>query len=144
MQLNEAELEVSNESATNKQRLIVLEEQEELIEDELEQEQKEEDARKAAREQERLQKAEQEEQEKMENVLETAANMLPMENTVDPDGIRMTSEQLNELGEALSILSAKSSVLKEKIELKQLAEENQEASEDVSPIIFLGILIKPN
>lgn len=128
--LNEAELEVSNESATNKQRLIVLEEQEELIEDELEQEQKEEDARKAAREQERLQKAEQEEQEKMENVLETAANMLPMENTVDPDGIRMTSEQLNELGEALSILSAKSSVLKEKIELKQLAEENQEASED--------------
>ncbi|KNZ45896.1 hypothetical protein VP01_770g3 [Puccinia sorghi] len=128
--LNEAELEVSNESATNKQRLIVLEEQEELIEDELEQEQKEEDARKAAREQERLQKAEQEEQQKMENVLQTAANMLPVENTVDPDGIRMTSEQLNELGEALSILSAKSSVLKEKTELKQLAEENQEASED--------------
>lgn len=138
MQLNEAELEVSNESATNKQRLIVLEEQEELIEDELEQEQKEEDARKAAREQERLQKAEQEEQQKMENVLQTAANMLPVENTVDPDGIRMTSEQLNELGEALSILSAKSSVLKEKTELKQLAEENQEASEDVCPNLSIS------
>ncbi|KAA1103994.1 hypothetical protein PGT21_006904 [Puccinia graminis f. sp. tritici] len=130
--LNEAELEVSNDSITNKQRLIVLEEQEELIEDELEQEQKEEDARKAQREQERIQKAEMEEQEKMKNVVETAANLLPIENAVDPDAIRMTSEQLNELGEALSILSAKSSVLKEKTELKQLAEENQEASEDVS------------
>ncbi|KAH9461712.1 hypothetical protein Pst134EA_017997 [Puccinia striiformis f. sp. tritici] len=128
--LNEAELEVSNDSITNKQRLIVLAEQEELIEDELEQEQKEEDARKAQREQERIQKAEMEEQEKMDNVAETAADMLPTENTVDPDAIRMTSEQLNELGEALSILSAKSSVLKEKTELKQLAEENQEASED--------------
>ncbi|KAH9451432.1 hypothetical protein MJO28_009059 [Puccinia striiformis f. sp. tritici] len=128
--LNEAELEVSNDSITNKQRLIVLAEQEELIEDELEQEQKEEDARKAQREQERIQKAEMEEQEKMDNVAETAADMLPTENAVDPDAIRMTSEQLNELGEALSILSAKSSVLKEKTELKQLAEENQEASED--------------
>ncbi|KAI9626089.1 hypothetical protein KEM48_010598 [Puccinia striiformis f. sp. tritici PST-130] len=100
--LNEAELEVSNDSITNKQRLIVLAEQEELIEDELEQEQKEEDARKAQREQERIQKAEMEEQEKMDNVAETAADMLPTENAVDPDAIRMTSEQLNELGEALN------------------------------------------
>ncbi|PLW46356.1 hypothetical protein PCASD_05443 [Puccinia coronata f. sp. avenae] len=128
--LNEAELEVSNDSVTNKQRLIVLEQQEELIEDELEQEQKEEDARKAKREQERIQKAEMEEQEKMDTVVQVAANMLPPESSVDPDAIRMTSEQLNELGEALSILSAKSSVLKEKTELKELAEENQEASED--------------
>lgn len=128
--LNVTELEVSNDNITNKQRLIVLEEQEELIEDELEQEQKEEDARKAQREQERLQKAELEEREKMQDLIQTAADMLPVESPVDPDAVRMTSEQLNELGEALSILSAKSSVLKEKTELKQLAEENHEAAEE--------------
>ncbi|POW07058.1 hypothetical protein PSTT_08522, partial [Puccinia striiformis] len=133
--LNEAELEVSNDSITNKQRLIVLAEQEELIEDELEQEQKEEDARKAQREQERIQKAEMEEQEKMDNVAETAADMLPTENAVDPDAIRMTSEQLNELGEAF----AKSSVLKEKTELKQLAEETKrlpKISTIISTVLF--------
>ena len=37
---------------------------------------------------------------------------------------RMTKEQLGELAEALSILSAKSSIVKEKEELKQLMESN--------------------
>jgi LETM1 and EF-hand domain-containing protein 1, mitochondrial len=41
----------------------------------------------------------------------------------------MTSEQVKELGEALSILSAKSSVLKERDELRQLMEENMKAEE---------------
>lgn len=53
MQLNEAELEV-DEKATYKQKLEVLREQEELIEDEEEQEQKEEDARRAKRESDEL------------------------------------------------------------------------------------------
>ncbi|MBW0478942.1 hypothetical protein O181_018657 [Austropuccinia psidii MF-1] len=128
--LNEAELGVSQDNITNKQRLTVLEEQEELIEDEREQEEKEEDARKLQRELERSQKAELEEREKMADVVKTAADMLPAESVVDPDTVRMTSEQLHELGEALSILSAKSSVLKEKMELKQLAEENREAAQD--------------
>jgi LETM1 and EF-hand domain-containing protein 1 len=48
--LNEAELEVDSEKASYKQRLEVLQQQEELIEDEQEQEQKEEDARRAKRE----------------------------------------------------------------------------------------------
>ena len=41
----------------------------------------------------------------------------------------MTTEQLKELGEALSILSAKSSVLQERDELRSLMEENLMAEE---------------
>lgn len=41
----------------------------------------------------------------------------------------MTTEQLKELGEALSILSAKSSVLKERDEMRALMEENMKAEE---------------
>ena len=37
---------------------------------------------------------------------------------------RMTKEQLNELAEALSILTAKSSISKERDELHELLEEN--------------------
>jgi LETM1 and EF-hand domain-containing protein 1 len=48
--LNEAELEVDSEKASYKQKLEVLQQQQELIEDEQEQEQKEEDARRAKRE----------------------------------------------------------------------------------------------
>ena len=43
----------------------------------------------------------------------------------------MTKEQLGELAEALSILSAKSSIVKERDELKQLMSDNI-ASEEVS------------
>jgi hypothetical protein len=42
----------------------------------------------------------------------------------------MTKEQLGELAEALSILSAKSSIVKERDELKQLMSDNI-ASEEV-------------
>ncbi|CAH7685530.1 LETM1-like protein-domain-containing protein [Phakopsora pachyrhizi] len=138
--LNEAELEVSQENITNKQRLTVLEEQEELIADESEQEQKEEEARKAQRELEKIQKAVLEDREKIEKVAETAATILPSENEVDPESVRMTSEQLNELGEALSILSTKSSVLKEKMELKQLAELNREAAQDPENTSSAGLV----
>lgn len=41
----------------------------------------------------------------------------------------MTTEQLAELAEALSILSAQSSVLKERGELRALMEENLSAEE---------------
>lgn len=41
----------------------------------------------------------------------------------------MTTEQLKEFGEALSILSAKSSVLQERDELRSLMEENLMAEE---------------
>ena len=46
----------------------------------------------------------------------------------------MTTEQLRELAEALSILSAKSSVLKERDDLRSLMEENVH-SEEVGNII---------
>lgn len=46
---------------------------------------------------------------------------------------RMTAEQLNELSESLCILSAKSSVLKERDELRSLMEENLQAEEVRSP-----------
>lgn len=42
---------------------------------------------------------------------------------------RMTTEQVKELGEALSILSTKSSVLKERQELRALMDENLQADE---------------
>jgi LETM1 and EF-hand domain-containing protein 1 len=52
-----------------------------------------------------------------------------MPDKVDEEDARMTTEQLKELGEALSILSAKSSVLKEREELGTLMEENLSAEE---------------
>lgn len=51
LQLSEAELEV-DEQASYKQKLDVLKQQEELIQDEQEQEQREEDARRAKKEEE--------------------------------------------------------------------------------------------
>lgn len=120
--LNEAELEVDSDKASYKQKLEVLQQQEELIEDEEEQEQKEEDARRAKRE-------------SQEQEIRTAHSLLP-DTELHPDvtpateNARMTTEQLNELGEALCVLSAKSSVLKERDELRTLMEENLQRDED--------------
>lgn len=49
-----------------------------------------------------------------------------------PEDVRMTSEQVTELGQALEILSAKSSVMKEREELRKLIDENRKAEEEVS------------
>ncbi|KAG6854327.1 hypothetical protein C0991_008222 [Blastosporella zonata] len=119
--LNEAELEVDSDKASYKQKLEVLQQQQELIEDEEEQEQKEEDARRAKKEAEELE-------------VRTAQSLLPDSELVpgseiEDENARMTTEQLKELGEALSILSAKSSVLKERNELRSLMEENLSAEE---------------
>ncbi|KAF8260438.1 LETM1-like protein-domain-containing protein [Lactarius quietus] len=124
--LNEAELEVDSEKASYKQRLEVLQQQEELIEDEEEQEQKEEDARRAKREASERSKPEEE--------ARVAESLLPdselLSEPLDEDA-RMTTEQLKELVEVLSVLSAKSSVLKERDELRALMAENlQTASEE--------------
>lgn len=122
--LSEAELNVSKDTATNKQRLEVLQQQEELIEDEAEQEQAEEEARKADKERKERNK----EQVRLSREEKEAKAMLP-KGEVDPatEDARMTNEQLTELGEALSILSAKSSVLKEREELAQLVQEMEES-----------------
>ncbi|KAG6334375.1 hypothetical protein ID866_4714 [Astraeus odoratus] len=49
---------------------------------------------------------------------------------VSEENRRMTTEQLNELGEALCVMSARSSVLKERDELRALMEENLQGDED--------------
>ncbi|KAH9977368.1 LETM1-domain-containing protein [Lactifluus volemus] len=124
--LSEAELEVDSEKASYKQRLEVLQQQEELIEDEEEQEQKEEDARRAKREAS--------ERSKREEEAHVAESLLPdseLRSEPSEEDTRMTPEQLKELVEVLSVLSAKSSVIKERDELRALVEENQQtASED--------------
>lgn len=51
----------------------------------------------------------------------------------------MTTEQLKELAEAMSILSTKSSVLKERRELRALMEENLQA-EEVLLLLFLATM----
>ncbi|KAG8217904.1 LETM1-domain-containing protein [Butyriboletus roseoflavus] len=118
--LNEAELEVDSDNASYKRKLEVLQQQEELIEDEQEQEQKEEDARRAKREADELE-------------ARLAQSLLPdseLHPVLEEESARMTTEQLKELAEALSIMSAKSSVLKERDELRALMEENLQAEED--------------
>ncbi|GAA6026899.1 hypothetical protein JCM8097_005946 [Rhodosporidiobolus ruineniae] len=141
--VNEAELEVSSDSASYKQRLEVLQQQEELIEDEEEQEAKEAEARRLKKEAE--EEAKREEQEKREaaekekelaeksqademlpeSEVKEATKEEPKEPTPDPADVRMTAEQVQELGSALEILSAKSSVIKERTELRKLIEENE-------------------
>ncbi|TFK76502.1 LETM1-domain-containing protein [Pluteus cervinus] len=118
--LNEAELEV-DDNATYKQKLEVLQQQQELIEDEQEQEQKEEDARRAKREADEVE-------------ARLAQSLLPeselIADKVEPENARMTTEQLKELSDVLSICSARSSVLKERGELRILMDENLQADED--------------
>ncbi|UZJ52806.1 hypothetical protein CBS101457_002126 [Exobasidium rhododendri] len=118
--INEAELNVSKDVATNKQRLEVLQQQEELIEDEAEQEEAEEEARRVDKEK----KKDLADRVRLSKEEEEAKSLLPKGET-DPEAedARMTNEQLTELGEALSILSAKSSVLKEREELAELIKE---------------------
>lgn len=117
--LNEAELEVESDKASFKQKLEVLQQQEELIEDEEEQEQKEEDARRAKREEEA----------RLAQMLLPETELQPEKAAEKEADARMTTEQLKELAAALSILSSKSSVLKERDELRALMEENMQAEE---------------
>ncbi|TRM57569.1 LETM1-like protein-domain-containing protein [Schizophyllum amplum] len=127
--LNEAEIEV-DAAATYKQKLEVLQQQEELIEDEEEQEEKEELARRAKREADE-EIARRAKREADEAEAQAAEDLLPdSEFGLDNENARMTTEQLKELSEALNVLSAKSSVLKERDELRALMEENLQAEED--------------
>jgi hypothetical protein len=55
----------------------------------------------------------------------------------------MTPEQLKELVEVLSVLSAKSSVIKERDELRALVEENQQtASEDAEVRLVRRLVVQ--
>ncbi len=71
-QLNEAELGVSGDTASYKDKLEVLQQQQELIEDEAEQEQEEEEARQAKKAKKEL-----EDKTKRETEAKKAQDMLP-------------------------------------------------------------------
>ena len=122
-------MEVDSDSASYKQKLEVLQQQEELIEDEEEQEQKEEDARRVKKEEEaRL--AESLLPDSEVRWLGTSLGIEMLNNLqlhpekIELEDARMTTEQLKELAEVLSVVSAQSSVLKERHELRELMEEN--------------------
>ncbi|EJD44062.1 LETM1-domain-containing protein [Auricularia subglabra TFB-10046 SS5] len=117
--LNEAELEVESDQASYKQMLDVLEQQEELIEDEAEQEQKEMESKRARKEAEERARSEEE--------ARTAQMLLPDSELNVHDDARMTMEQVKELGEALTVLSSKSSILKERDALRELVDESKDA-----------------
>ncbi|KAL7413703.1 LETM1-like protein-domain-containing protein [Mrakia frigida] len=128
--LSEAELDVLGPEASFQEKMEVLQQQQDLIEEEAVQEKEEESARKEAKELEERLKAE----EKARKDEERALREKEVEVEAEPvDDARMTKEQVQELAEALSILSAKSSIVKERNELKTLMEENI-ASEQVHKI----------
>ncbi|WOO86043.1 Mitochondrial proton/calcium exchanger protein [Vanrija pseudolonga] len=165
--VSEAELHVSGDKATYKERLEVLQQQQELIEDEAEQEQEELEARKKEKEAKEAKEAEEAAAKEEEAKAAAAAAAAAAEPAATPaeaatvtatasatpeasvtaeapaaeaaaepaaaaaepvaaeeDDAKMTKEQLGELAEALSILTAKSSIIKERDELQALFEDN--------------------
>ncbi|PVG04085.1 LETM1-domain-containing protein [Serendipita vermifera] len=129
--LNEAELAVESDAASYQKKLEVIKEQEELIEDEKEQELKEEDARRRKRQAE--EKAKREEEARLAESLLPDSELHPTPEVEEMEKIkdaRMTVEQLRELGEALLIVSARSSCMKERKELRALMDENLSTGED--------------
>ncbi|OCF38411.1 MRS7 family protein [Kwoniella heveanensis CBS 569] len=154
--LNEAELNVSDE-ATYKQKLEVLQQQQELIEDEADQEKEEQEARKEEKERKEAEEAAKREQEEAAKAAAAAAAAETSGGQPEPvkeevkeppkpeEDARMTKEQLTELAEALSILTAKSSIVKERDELKALLEDNllseaesKERQEENSPTVAVS------
>ena len=127
-------MEVDSDNASYKQKLEVLQQQEELIEDEQEQEQREEDARRAKKEEEaRLAESLLPDSEvgwsETSREIEMLNDVQLHPEKIELEDARMTTEQLKELAEALSVLSAQTSVLKERRELRALMEENLAADE---------------
>ncbi|RIA89627.1 LETM1-like protein [Glomus cerebriforme] len=120
--VNETELQVSEAAATYKQKLEVIEEQEELIADEKAQEEKEEAARRAQKEAEEAAKE------------AALAEQLLSDVQVPEEDVRMTEEQLQELRVALSILSSKSAVLEEREALNEIKEDREEYKEDIEEL----------
>ncbi|WVW82468.1 hypothetical protein I302_104479 [Kwoniella bestiolae CBS 10118] len=153
--LNEAELNVSDE-ASYKQKLEVLQQQQELIEDEADQEKEEQEARKEEKERKEAEEAAKREQEEAAKKAAAEASgqaeqpaSAATEEIKEPpkpeEDARMTKEQLGELAEALSILTAKSSIVKERDELKALLEDNllseaesKERQEENSPSVAVS------
>lgn len=137
--INEAELQFS-EDATYKQKLEVIEEQEELIADEKAQEEKEEAARRAQKEADEAAKRAQKAAEEAAKEATTVPSKQVPSDTQAPEeeDVRMTEQQLQELRAALTILSSKSSVLEEREALKLIKEDRAEHKEDTEEIKETG------
>ncbi|OXM76526.1 MRS7 family protein [Cryptococcus neoformans Bt63] len=155
--LNEAELHVLDE-ASYKQKLEVLQQQQELIEDEAEQEKEEQDALKEEKEKKEAEEIARREQEEADKAaMEVSPAVKEEEETVkeqeeesvqpaaDQKDAPMTEKQLSEIAEALSVLTARSSIMKERDELKSLLEDNllseaesKERQEGASPTVAVS------
>ncbi|OXB34495.1 MRS7 family protein [Cryptococcus neoformans] len=155
--LNEAELHVLDE-ASYKQKLEVLQQQQELIEDEAEQEKEEQDALKEEKEKKEAEEIARREQEEADKAaMEVSPAVKEEEETVkeqeeesvqsaaDQKDTPMTEKQLSEIAEALSVLTARSSIMKERDELKSLLEDNllseaesKERQEGASPTVAVS------
>ncbi|CAG8478106.1 10885_t:CDS:10 [Acaulospora colombiana] len=125
--VNETELQVMEDegTATYKQKLDVLEEQEELIAEEKAQEEKE-AARRAKKEEEAAKEA-------------ALAEKAPRDaKEAAESDVRMTEQQLQELRAALTILSSKSAVLEEREALNEIKEDREEYKEDIQELKDTG------
>ncbi|CAG8730739.1 5616_t:CDS:10, partial [Dentiscutata erythropus] len=128
--INEAELQFSEDkgTATYKQKLEVIEEQEELIADEKAQEEKEEAARRAQKEaEEAVKRAQKAAEEAAKEATAVPSKQVPSDTQApEEEDVRMTEQQLQELRAALTILSSKSAVLEERETLKLIKEDRAE------------------
>ncbi|KAG2185285.1 hypothetical protein INT44_002075 [Umbelopsis vinacea] len=137
--VNEAELQVleSEGATTYKQKLEVLEQQQELIEDESEQEEKEAQARREAKEAEEAQQkliAEQEAQQKAELGDKFLTDEQIAQKEQDIKDVRLSEEQLQELRNALAVLCAKAGILEEREQLNEIKEDHEDYKEDIEEL----------
>ncbi|KAI9102719.1 LETM1-like protein-domain-containing protein [Phlyctochytrium arcticum] len=126
--VNEAQLAISEAegSATYKQRLDVLQEQEEMIQDELEQEAAIAAAKKAEEEEAAALKQARQEQEQ--------ASSADTITTAEEEGLQISDEELQRLSDALKTLTKVSALEDVKEKLSQFREERKEFKEDIEEL----------
>ncbi|ORZ00089.1 LETM1-like protein-domain-containing protein [Absidia repens] len=141
--VNEAELQVLEMvgTSTYKQKMDVLEQQQELIEDESEQEEKEAKARADAKDAEEAEKKRQEEEEKAATKQQAEADKrdafvpdekkAPTEATEEKKHLdeKLSPEQQDELHEALAKLRTKVDVLEERAQLNEIKIQHEDYKE---------------
>ncbi|KAJ3175825.1 hypothetical protein HDU87_005653 [Geranomyces variabilis] len=143
--VNEAQLKISEAegSATYKQRLSVLQEQEELIQDELEQEAAIAAAKKAREEEEAAVKLAKDEELAAKAKTETAAASSSTSTEVSTEAaaqivneekFQITDEELQRLSDALKTLTKLSALEDVKEKLSELREERKEFKEDIEEL----------
>ncbi|KAL0075058.1 LETM1-like protein-domain-containing protein [Phycomyces blakesleeanus] len=130
--VNEAELQVLElvGTSTNKQKLEVLEQQQELIEDESQQEEKEALAKREAKEAEEAEKLRLEEEEKKAKQADSRDQFV--EKVPEPEQVEekkdeeLTEQQKQELQDALDKLRTKVDVLEERAQLNEIKVQHED------------------